>query len=86
MKLNIYVVFDNKAMTYNRPFFVINDAIASRMASDHLNDKQSEIARHPADFSLFHLGEYDDQTAKFDLLASPRHMFGFHEIQASMLS
>jgi hypothetical protein len=60
MLLNAYTVYDNKALTYNVPFFTSTDGSAVRMFADLANDTNTQIGRHPSDYSLFFIGGYDD--------------------------
>lgn len=80
MKLNIYVIFDAKAKLYNTPFYQLNNAVAHRTAESLVSDPTTDIARNPEDFTLFCLGSYDDNTAEFDLLATPEAIIKFHEL------
>lgn len=66
MILNIYALYDSKAMVYNRPFFFKNDAEAIRSFSDLCNDHECLPGRHPGDFALLQIGEYDEQTAEIN--------------------
>lgn len=83
MKTNMYVIFDNKAKIYNKPFFQINDDVALRSAMDLLTDQNTEISRHPHDYIMFKIGTYDDTTAQIqiDELVS---ICRFHELQANL--
>lgn len=51
-------------VAFNRPFFSPSIPAAIRAFSDEANrvDPNNEMNRHPADFSLHHIGSYDDQT------------------------
>lgn len=60
-KLKIYSVYDKKALAYNQPFFYHQNGQAIRAFSDAVNDSQSPFFKHPADFCLFYIGEWDDQ-------------------------
>lgn len=80
MKTLMYVIHDSKAAIYNKPFFQLNRDVAIRTATDLANDPQSEVSRNPEDYSLFCIGEYDDETAQCDLKASPEHVANFHEL------
>lgn len=82
MKFEICSVYDSKAAVYSRPFFVHNLSLAERVALDILRG-ESDIARHPDDFSLFHLGSFDDGSAKFDLFDGPQALFRFHELASA---
>lgn len=72
-KLVVCVVRDIKADLYGQPFFQATVGMAQRSFSDSVNrpDENSLLFKHPADFELFHLGTFDDQTATFDLLDRP---------------
>lgn len=60
MVLNAYSIFDRKALQYHPPFFAGTDGAAVRMLSDTVNDPNTSLSRHPADYVLFHIGTYDD--------------------------
>lgn len=65
MRLKIFAVYDSKLAAYFHPFYCPHEAIAKRSFSATANDPQSQIHAHPADFTLFELGEWDDDTGKF---------------------
>lgn len=85
-KVNIYSVFDHKAGCYGVPLHFQNHAVASRESMDAVNDPHTAFHKHASDYSLFHLGEFDLQSGKFTLNESPQHLFGFHEIQAQIVT
>lgn len=60
MQLRAYSIFDNKALCYHAPFFAPTDGSATRSFSDLANDLNTNIGRHPTDFSLFVVGQFDD--------------------------
>lgn len=62
MKLNIYAIYDSKIEAYMQPFFMRTKGEALRAWEELANDSKSNISKHPADFTLFEIGEYDDQT------------------------
>ena len=45
--------------------------MAVRAFADQANDETSTIQKHPEDYTLFHLGGYDDNTAEIALLTTP---------------
>lgn len=59
MKLEIYTIYDSKAEQYGRPFYQQNHAEAIRSVTDLVNDPNTTVGRHPEDFTLFHIGEFD---------------------------
>lgn len=61
MLLRCYSVFDRKALQYFPPFHSSTDGAAVRSFGDLANDPATNVGRHPNDFVLFYVGEYDDQ-------------------------
>lgn len=61
MILRAYSIYDRKSLQYHPPYFASTDGAAVRNFADAANDMQSMIGRHPADYVLFYLGDYDDQ-------------------------
>ena len=53
MKMNAYSIFDTKALQYHLPFFQPQDGAAVRMLMDLVNDPNTTVGRHPADFVLY---------------------------------
>ena len=63
MKLELYTIYDSKEEIYYRPLFFLNDGTALRTFEDMTNDKNSKISKHPEDYTLWHLGSYEDSSA-----------------------
>jgi len=62
MKLKLFVVYDQKTESYGVPFFRDFTANALREWSEvasNKGEKQNQIAKFPADFTLFEIGEFD---------------------------
>ncbi len=74
MILQIFDIFDSATGSYARPFFMVSKGEATRAFVDIINDKQSAIHKHPEDFTLFHLGSFNQETASFDPLPTPSSM------------
>jgi len=60
MILTAYTIYDRKALQYHAPFFMVADGAAVRAFTDLVNDTNTNIGRHPADYVLFRCGAYDD--------------------------
>ncbi|QXP08494.1 MAG: nonstructural protein [Arizlama microvirus] len=73
MKLKIYSIFDEKAKAYAQPFYMQQDGLAMRAFGDLVNDKTSQLNKHPVDFTLWCLGEYDDNSGMF-CCDKPKHI------------
>lgn len=84
MKTLLFVIYDSKAEVYGKPFHLLNQSVAMRTALDLRSDKTTEIARHPEDFTMFHIGEYDDSTGQVTQMKSMDVVCRFHEIQPQL--
>ena len=73
MKIEIVAMYDSAAQMFGRPFFVQSTGMAVRSFGDEIkrNDPQNDLFKHPEDFTLYHLGSFDDSMGVFDLPASP---------------
>jgi hypothetical protein len=61
MKKIYYAVYDRKAEIFSQPFLEIKDGTAIRAIQDIvINNKDHAFAKHPSDFSLHRLGEFDE--------------------------
>ena len=67
MKQCVVSVYDRAAETFGRPVFVPAKAAAIRSFSDEVNrdDPSNDLRRHPDDFDLYILGEFDDSKGVF---------------------
>lgn len=65
MLLKAFTVYDSKSEAYLQPFFTSTKGQAIRSFQDTANDPNSQICRHAADFVLFQIGEFNDETADF---------------------
>lgn len=74
MLLRAYSIFDNKALTYHQPFFAATDAAAVRMLRDLVDDSNTSVGRHPGDYALFLVGEWNDQNGQFSALVPSLHV------------
>jgi hypothetical protein len=60
-------IFDQASLTFGRPVYVpaLGSAIRSFQDEIQNNEQPSDLSRHPADFSLHHVADYDDNTGRF---------------------
>lgn len=66
-----FSIFDTASGIYSPPFFQITKGLAIRIFSDTAKDKNTSIGQHPNDFTLFYLGEFDDNTGAYSSLETP---------------
>ncbi len=59
MKYKIYTTYDSKSESYTLPFYYPLDAQAIRTFTDWVNDPDHPFGKHPEDYTLFSIGEYD---------------------------
>jgi len=74
MKLKMFSVYDSKTNTYLPPLFIHAKGQAIRMLIEAANDKNHAIGKYPADYTLFEVGEFDDQTCHIDMLKTPESL------------
>ena len=74
MKLMMYAVYDRAAMAFLPPFFTNNEGLAVRGFADATNNPETQFFRHPQDFSLNELGNFDDNSGVFELLHEPKRV------------
>ncbi|WNK13597.1 MAG: nonstructural protein [Microvirus sp.] len=70
------VTIRDAKVAFNQPFFVPTLAHAIRAFSDEANrpDATNFVNKHPNDYSLWHLGTYNDEDASFSLLPIPTNL------------
>lgn len=64
MKHKIFSIFDSKAKAYLPPFFLHQEGMATRVFSDCITNKSHQFSKHPEDYTLFHIGTWDDGSSK----------------------
>lgn len=70
MRLYIFAIRDLAADLFMTPYFHPNIGAVVRSFGDEVgrDDPQNMLNRHPEHFVLYQLGEFDDNTGKFDML------------------
>ncbi len=66
MKSKMFVIYDSKAEAYLQPWFLTTEGQAKRAMADCVNDKDHNFGRHPEDYTLFEIGEFNDQDARVE--------------------
>lgn len=76
MKLQAYSIRDIKSGIFNPPTCHTTHGEAERWFRTIVNRKgeANTVSLYPEDFSLFHIGEYDDNTGLLTSLNMPKHM------------
>ena len=60
--MKIFSVYDSKAEYYQKPFLSEHIGDVLRTFKDVANDETNPIGKHPEDYVLFLIGEFDQQT------------------------
>lgn len=62
MRHIICAVRDRQLDAFMRPFTAATTGQAMRAFMDEVNRPDSEMHKHPEDYELYHLGDFDDDT------------------------
>ena len=79
MKIKMYAMFDSAIGEYNRPVFFQTHGQAERSVRDEVARADSELGKHPEDYALFYIGEYDGETAAIETV-EPMCVVRCHEL------
>lgn len=71
MQLKAFCLLDTKVQAFHAPFFMAHVGHAIRACSELAQDMSTTVGRHPADFMLFEVGTFDDQTGSLSASATP---------------
>lgn len=64
MTVKVFAVFDVKVGAYQAPFVAGAVGQAVRMFGDAVQNRESPFNKHPEDYRLFLLGEFEDSTGR----------------------
>lgn len=81
MKILVVAIRDSAVDAFSPPFFVPSTAAAVRSFGDALRDPQGAMGKHPADYTLYQLGEFDEDTGRFTNLDSPQQLVRGQDIK-----
>ncbi len=71
MIMKICTIYDGKADAFMTPMFFQSTGQAVRSLADAVNDGKSDFAKHPEDYTLFCLGDFDQRNAALVLETAP---------------
>lgn len=68
MKHEIFTVYDQKAKAYLPPFILPEIGMAVRVFKDCVNSDKHQFSKHPEDYTLFNLGQFDDSNGLIETM------------------
>ena len=71
MKFKVFSIYDSAAETFNTPVFLATNNQAIRQFDDMVNGDDSQLAKHPGDYTLFCIGEFDTDIGLLTPLDKP---------------
>lgn len=74
MKVTIVSTYDEKAGAFSQPMFYPKKEAARRAFSDATADKQTMLSKHPSDYKLYKIGEFDELTGELINCPQPEYI------------
>lgn len=68
MIMKAFAIFDSKSKSFLQPWFAMANGAALRAFGDAVNDRNTPMAKHPGDYQLYEIGEFDDGSGKLEPL------------------
>lgn len=72
--MKCFSIKDVKAEGFNTPFFQSTFGLAERAFRDACEDEKSHLNKHKEDFSLYYLGEFNQESGLFIPEPQPKHV------------
>ena len=66
LKVKVFTVYDSKAEVFLPPFYQQTTGLAVRAFSSACNDSGHDFNKYAEDFTLFEIGEFDQEDGVFD--------------------
>lgn len=71
MLMSVFAIYDAGIMTWKPPMFCRAKGEILRWWIEMVNNGQTDLSKHPQDYTLFDIGTWDDEGCKFDLHKTP---------------
>ncbi len=78
--LKVYTIRDKKMGNHLRPMYVPHLVEVQRNLLKVLKEKNSTIAEYPSDYELYHLADWDEQTATYTLKKMPEFILNIQDL------
>lgn len=79
---NVYTVYDSKSESYSPPFLARTHGEAIRSFEQAARTEKHQFNEHAEDFTLFHLGNWNDNSALYEMNLNPVPLARAHEALA----
>lgn len=81
MRKQIFTIYDTKAEVFSQfPFPAQNKGDAIRGFTDALSNPDSEFSKHPLDYALYRIGEYDSVLGIIDSEENPEYVIAGKDV------
>lgn len=64
--MKMYSIYDSKVKAYMQPFFMRTKGEVIRSLMNELQQADSNLAKHPGDYTLFEIADWDEQAGKLE--------------------
>lgn len=79
----IFTVYDAATEAFLQPFFAPTVGAALRIFGEACDDPNHQFVKHAGDYTLFHIGVYDDASAAIDALMAPLKLGSALELRSA---
>jgi hypothetical protein len=83
MKMLAFSILDAAVAAYGPVFFAPTKGAAIRQFMDICTDQRTAVSRHPADYTLFLVGQFDDQVGELTDRTNEPLMSAVDAVQAA---
>lgn len=73
-KKQAFAIHDRQVAAFNLPFFCKSEGEACRGFLHAAQNPDTPMSQYPGDYSLFHVGEYDEETAELSPLPDGKRL------------
>ena len=65
MFLQVFSIYDQASGLYSQPSVLGSRGVALRSFTDQINEPSNTMSKHPEDYSLYYLCDFNDETGEF---------------------
>lgn len=82
--LEVVATYDNKSSSFSQPICFPSLGVAKEHFEKYLESKEAQLIV-VVEYELFHLGQYDPSSAKFNLFEAPKHLTNMRALIKNIL-